>query len=129
MRDDTIPQTVLFPDLFNKPLVATFDQPQASSDGGAILLKFDLSMLLAAVLVDQARPLVFLLYLASGFLRRWTHGKAASKPVPLFMGFAAYTAMLFAYGVIFLRASINPLYLNAITLGIPKGCGSHAGHF
>ena len=35
----TIPQTVLFPDLFNKPLVATFDQQQASSDGGAILLK------------------------------------------------------------------------------------------
>ena len=39
MRDDTIPQTVLFPDLFNKPLIATFDQPHASSDGGAILLK------------------------------------------------------------------------------------------
>ena len=39
MNDDTIPQTVLFPDLFNKPLVATFDQPHASSDGGAILLK------------------------------------------------------------------------------------------
>jgi hypothetical protein len=39
LRDDTIPQTVLFPDLFNKPLVATFDQPHASSDGGAILLK------------------------------------------------------------------------------------------
>ena len=34
MRDDTIPQTVLFPDLFPKPLTATFDQPQASSDGG-----------------------------------------------------------------------------------------------
>ena len=39
MRDQTIPQTVLFQDLFNKPLVATFDQPHASSDGGAILLK------------------------------------------------------------------------------------------
>ena len=39
MNIDTIPQTVLFPDLFNKPLVATFDQPHASSDGGAILLK------------------------------------------------------------------------------------------
>src|SRR5712691_97221 len=39
LRDDTIPQTVLFPDLFNTPLVATFDQPHASSDGGAILLK------------------------------------------------------------------------------------------
>ncbi len=39
MTDDTIPQTVLFSDLFDKPLVATFDQPDASSDGGAILLK------------------------------------------------------------------------------------------
>jgi len=39
LRDETIPQTVLFPDLFNKPLIATFDQPHASSDGGAILLK------------------------------------------------------------------------------------------
>ena len=39
MNDDTIPQTVLFPDLFDKPLVTTFDQPHASSDGGAILLK------------------------------------------------------------------------------------------
>lgn len=32
-------QTLLFPDLFGKPLVATFDTPQQSSDGGAILLK------------------------------------------------------------------------------------------
>jgi hypothetical protein len=39
LSDATIPQTVLFPDLFNQPLVATFDQPNASSDGGAILLK------------------------------------------------------------------------------------------
>ena len=39
MNDDRIPQTVLFPDLFDKPLVATFDQAHASSDGGAVLLK------------------------------------------------------------------------------------------
>ena len=39
MKDDTIPQTVLFPDLFDTPLVATFDQQHASSDGGAVLLK------------------------------------------------------------------------------------------
>jgi len=40
LRDDTIAQqTVLFPDLFKTPVVATFDQPHASSDGGAILLK------------------------------------------------------------------------------------------
>jgi DDE family transposase len=35
----TIPQTVLFPDVFDRPLVATFDQQHASSDGGAVLLK------------------------------------------------------------------------------------------
>jgi hypothetical protein len=38
LSSDTIPQTVLFQDLFDKPLVATFDQPHASSDGGAVLL-------------------------------------------------------------------------------------------
>jgi len=32
-------QTVLFPTLFEKPLLASFDTPQQSSDGGAILLK------------------------------------------------------------------------------------------
>jgi hypothetical protein len=40
LLDDTIAQQiVLFPDLFTTPLVATFDQPHASSDGGAIPLK------------------------------------------------------------------------------------------
>lgn len=61
MRDDTIPQAVLFPDLFNKPLVATFDQPSASSDGGAILLKaaearYGLIAGLAGCLVDGRQP-------------------------------------------------------------------------
>lgn len=32
-------QTLLFPTLFPKPLVATFDTPEQSSDGGAVLLK------------------------------------------------------------------------------------------
>jgi hypothetical protein len=35
----TTRQSVLFPNLFGKPLVARFDQVHASSDGGAILLK------------------------------------------------------------------------------------------
>ena len=39
MTAKTIPQTVLFPDLFDKPLLARFDQPHTSSDGGAVLLK------------------------------------------------------------------------------------------
>ena len=38
MTPQKIPQTVLFPDLFDKPLVATFDRQHASSDGGAVLL-------------------------------------------------------------------------------------------
>jgi hypothetical protein len=39
LNEPTIAQTVLFSDLATRPLVATFDQPHASSDGGAILLK------------------------------------------------------------------------------------------
>ena len=39
MTEPTTTQTVLFPNLFDKPLVARFDQPHGSSDGGAILLK------------------------------------------------------------------------------------------
>ena len=35
MTDFTIPQRVLFPELGGKPVVATFDREQASSDGGA----------------------------------------------------------------------------------------------
>ena len=38
MAEQTV-QTVLFPTLFAKPLLATFDTPHQSSDGGAILLK------------------------------------------------------------------------------------------
>jgi Transposase DDE domain group 1 len=61
LRDQTIPQTVLFPELFNKPLVATFDQPHASSDGGAILLKaaearYGLIDGFARCLVDDRQP-------------------------------------------------------------------------
>lgn len=39
MRDDTTQQSVVFKDLFGKPVVAHFDQPDSSSDGGAVLLK------------------------------------------------------------------------------------------
>ena len=37
--NDTTRQSVVFKDLFGKPVVARFDQPDSSSDGGAILLK------------------------------------------------------------------------------------------
>src|SRR4249920_3087469 len=39
MNDDSTQQSVLFPELFGKRLVARFDQPHGSSDGGALLLK------------------------------------------------------------------------------------------
>ena len=39
MGDDTTTQPVIFKDLFGKPVVARFDQPDSSSDGGAVLLK------------------------------------------------------------------------------------------
>lgn len=39
MSEPTTTQSVQFPDLFGKPLVARFDLPHASSDGGAVLLK------------------------------------------------------------------------------------------
>ena len=39
MTQDTTTQCLLFPDLFDKPVVAQFDQRDGSSDGGAILLK------------------------------------------------------------------------------------------
>lgn len=38
MANDTIRQSVLFDELADKVVVARFDQPQASSDGGAVLL-------------------------------------------------------------------------------------------
>ncbi|MEO7272112.1 MAG: IS1380 family transposase [Vicinamibacterales bacterium] len=61
LNDDTIAQTVLFPDLVTKPLIATFDQAHASSDGGAILLKaadrrLQLTTRLAACLTDGRDP-------------------------------------------------------------------------
>ncbi len=39
MPDQIATECVLFPDLFDRPLTARFDLPNASSDGGAVLLK------------------------------------------------------------------------------------------
>lgn len=39
MSHDSTQQSVLFPELFGKRVVAQFDQPHGSSDGGALLLK------------------------------------------------------------------------------------------
>ena len=61
MTPDTVSQTVLFPDLFDKPLVATFDEQHASSDGGGILLKaaervYGLVKAFAGCLTDKRAP-------------------------------------------------------------------------
>jgi len=39
LSEHTITDCLLFPDIFDRPVVAKFDQRQSSSDGGAILLK------------------------------------------------------------------------------------------
>lgn len=61
MRDSTTTPCVLFPELCDRPLTATFDVPNASTDGGAVLLKvadrrLDLIPRLAAALVDERQP-------------------------------------------------------------------------
>lgn len=57
MDQHSLSQTVLFPDLFEKPVEASFDTDLVSSDGGAILLhrkdrQLDLISRLASVLTD-----------------------------------------------------------------------------
>src|SRR5437016_3416671 len=39
LNEHTTTDCLLFPDIFDRPLVAKFDQLHGSSDGGAILLK------------------------------------------------------------------------------------------
>jgi DDE family transposase len=58
VRDSTTTPCLLFPDLCDRPLTAHFDLPNASSDGGAVLLKaadrrLGLIPRLAAALVDE----------------------------------------------------------------------------
>lgn len=61
MSEHTTTQSVLFPGIFERPVVAKFDQSQGSSDGGAILLKaadqrLGLTEALAACLEDERQP-------------------------------------------------------------------------
>ncbi len=58
---DATTQTVLFPELLGKQVVAKFDQEHSSSDGGALLLKaiddrLGLSERLAACIEDPRQP-------------------------------------------------------------------------
>jgi Transposase DDE domain group 1 len=59
--EHTTTECLLFPDLFDRPVVAKFDQQQGSSDGGAVLLKaadqrLGLTASLAACLKDERQP-------------------------------------------------------------------------
>lgn len=61
MTDDTTVQGVQFKLGFTKPVVVQFDQPSASSDGGALLLKalderLGVTAALAACVVDRRQP-------------------------------------------------------------------------
>ena len=61
MRAQIPTECVLFPELFGRPLTARFDLPNASSDGGAVLLKavderLGLTEELARCLTDRRQP-------------------------------------------------------------------------
>jgi hypothetical protein len=61
LTEHTTTDCLLFPDIFDRPVVAKFDQRQGSSDGGAILLKaaerrLGLTSALAACLEDDRQP-------------------------------------------------------------------------
>ena len=61
MKEHTTTDCLLFPDIFDRAVVAKFDQRQGSSDGGAILLqaaerRFGLTLALAACLRDDRQP-------------------------------------------------------------------------
>jgi hypothetical protein len=61
MGEGTTRQRVMFAELFEKPVVAQFDQPHGSSDGGAVLLKacderLRLTERIAACFRDERQP-------------------------------------------------------------------------
>ena len=61
MTEHTTTDCLLFPDIFDRPVVAKFDQRQGSSDGGAILLqaaerRLGLTSALAGCLRDNRQP-------------------------------------------------------------------------
>jgi len=61
LTEHTTTDCLLFPDIFDRPVVAKFDQQQGSSDGGAVLLKaanqrLGLTSALAACLKEERQP-------------------------------------------------------------------------
>ena len=83
MTQDTT-QSVLFPDLFSKPVSACFDQPDSSSDGGAILLKaidteMDLTKRLAQC-IQECRQEAKVLHPLFDLFRQRVYGIACGYP-------------------------------------------------
>jgi len=83
MTQDTT-QSVLFPDLFPKPVSACFDQPDSSSDGGAILLKaidteMDLTKRLAQC-IQECRQEAKVLHPLFDLFRQRVYGIACGYP-------------------------------------------------
>jgi hypothetical protein len=61
MHDDSRRQSVLFPDLLKRPVHAGFDEPDTTSDGGALLLKalddrVGLTASVAGAIIDRRQP-------------------------------------------------------------------------
>lgn len=61
MRDDSLRQSVLFPELLDRSLRVAFDDPAGTSDGGAILLKaidrqLGLTETMVAAVADKRQP-------------------------------------------------------------------------
>src|SRR5258705_4740613 len=61
LTEHTTTECLLFPDIFDRPVVAKFDHQQGSSDGGAILLKaanqrLGITSALAACLQEERQP-------------------------------------------------------------------------
>jgi hypothetical protein len=61
LTEHTTTDCLLFPDIFDRPVVAKFDQQQGSSDGGAVLLRaanqrLGLTSALAACLKEERQP-------------------------------------------------------------------------
>ena len=61
-------------------------------------------------------PLVFSLYLVSGLLRRWVHGKKASRPLPMICAGILYVGVMVGYCIVRSRDHLSDETVNAIAI-------------
>jgi len=97
LNEDITTQCLMFPELFDRPVVVTFDQRQGSSDGGAILLKaadqrLGLTAALAACVKDERQAgkvehridemlMLRVMAIACGYEDANDAGRLASDPI------------------------------------------------